>query len=452
MPTHTVSVTTVWPGRRGSSIWSGRDEAAVLHRFVANVGSMFRVPQEGGVWSVTGRVTQHPSYGPQIVVTEALLQQPSGQLLVRFLTTHRAFRGFGIGVARASQLHERFGSELYDILDDGAVSRLEEIIAPDAAVKLVIAWEEVSAETVAVRWLSAYGFDAGLAMKLMLLYGKDLIAKLSENPYRMLAFASWKATDEAAHALGVKADDPKREIAVVEHCLHRRLSAKHTVTPAVDLRSEVGSMLNGLSRASRAIQCAIDDRAVAEVPEGFRAIGVGLMEKAVEDFFRGKLAERHHSQPTLFGDDYADPSIEAALRRFDEHTIFKLTDEQKRAVMMSLKEPFSIIAGGAGVGKTTVLRALCSVLEGFRQTPFVMALSGRAASHMRAATGQVATTIEAFLRTAKSIPVKSSPLVVIDESSMLDLSTMYKIVGPFRRRPACSSSATHISYPRSASV
>jgi exodeoxyribonuclease V alpha subunit len=59
-----------------------------------------------------------------------------------------------------------------------------------------------------------------------------------------------------------------------------------------------------------------------------------------------------------------------------------------------------------------------------------MALSGRAAQRMRDATGRDASTIAAFLRAAEQghFDPESEPLVIIDESSMLDLPLMYRIL------------------------
>jgi exodeoxyribonuclease V alpha subunit len=66
-----------------------------------------------------------------------------------------------------------------------------------------------------------------------------------------------------------------------------------------------------------------------------------------------------------------------------------------------------------------------------------MALSGRAAMRLREVTGRPATTIAGFLQSArdKSIDLGLDPLIVIDEASMIDLSTIYRVVQSLK--PGC---------------
>ena len=83
-----------------------------------------------------------------------------------------------------------------------------------------------------------------------------------------------------------------------------------------------------------------------------------------------------------------------------------------------------------GTGKTTVLQVIHRIAEQVGVPVLQMALSGRAAQRIREATGRPASTIAAFLRAAEqgSVDPESEPLVIIDESSMLDLPLMYSIV------------------------
>ena len=97
---------------------------------------------------------------------------------------------------------------------------------------------------------------------------------------------------------------------------------------------------------------------------------------------------------------------------------------------MGVSHPLSVLTGGAGVGKTTVLKVIHEVCE--RTGSFVrqMALSGRAAQRMREATGREASTIAKFLREAGEgkIDPRGDPLVIIDESSMLDLPLVFDLI------------------------
>jgi exodeoxyribonuclease V alpha subunit len=108
----------------------------------------------------------------------------------------------------------------------------------------------------------------------------------------------------------------------------------------------------------------------------------------------------------------------------------QLNPAQHRAVEMAVYHPLSVLTGGAGTGKTTVLRLVHDVAERIGVPVLQMALSGRAAQRLRGATGREAFTIAAFLRAAGRgvVDPASEPLIVIDESSMLDLPLTYSLV------------------------
>jgi exodeoxyribonuclease V alpha subunit len=108
---------------------------------------------------------------------------------------------------------------------------------------------------------------------------------------------------------------------------------------------------------------------------------------------------------------------------------FALNAAQSDAVRMAAAHPLLLITGGAGVGKTTVLKAICSMLESAGQETYLMALSGRAAKRMAEATGRKTMTIAGFLRNVAKEPLPGNCTIVIDEASMLDLLLAYRVMG-----------------------
>jgi exodeoxyribonuclease V alpha subunit len=106
-------------------------------------------------------------------------------------------------------------------------------------------------------------------------------------------------------------------------------------------------------------------------------------------------------------------------------------------VYLALTSPFSLICGGAGVGKTTVLHAILEAAKSLNAQVYMMALSGRAARRMSEATGHPAMTIASFLKAVDNgmIDLDCEPTLAIDESSMVDLATMYRILR--RIKPGC---------------
>ena len=142
-----------------------------------------------------------------------------------------------------------------------------------------------------------------------------------------------------------------------------------------------------------------------------------------------ELLARHGSED-LIAREVDDQDLDAWLEDASKTIGVDLGDEQRAAVRMALLGRFGLLVGGAGVGKTTVLKAVVAASEHFGRAVHQMALAGRAAVRMTQATGRKAWTIAAFLNgvEARRIVVGPEALVVVDESSMLDLPTLYRIL------------------------
>ena len=427
----TVTISTVCPGASGGAIFSGRDDTGAPLRFVANRDRIFRAPVAGEVWSIEGEIQRHPTYGDQVHVEQASLVQPTGRLIIDFLLKNPAFDGLGIGKAKATRLWTKFGSDLHTVLSQGNVDRLADVLSVESAQKLVEAWRAVAEEASVVSFLDDHGFDIRLANRVRKIWPEEALTKLRENPYRMLAFADWEKVDRMSRSLGVALDDPRRQVAAVEAYLYRRLDAKHTLTAREmlldGLCGAMGMCSLGVARA--AVDRALREHAIVDAGDGYQPLGAAVMEKAIANRLRELLAGVPGPERNLFSINL--PSIIAgAITEFENSSQVRLSAGQRAAVAMALHQPLSVLTGGAGTGKTTVLQVIHRIAEQVGVPVLQMALSGRAAQRMREATGRPASTIAAFLRAAEqgSVDPESEALVVIDESSMLDLPVMYSIV------------------------
>lgn len=424
----TVTISSVHPGPSGGAIFSGHDTAGTRLRFVANRDRICRVPVVGEVWSLEGVSCSHPRYGDQVHVLRAAPIEPTGRLIINFLLRHPAFDGLGIGKAKAARLWAEFGPDLHVALSEGDV-RLSELLPGDSARKLVDAWHSVTEEASVVSFLDQHGFDLRLANRVRAVWPKSTLAKLIDNPYRMLAFANWEKVDRAARLLGVAEHDPRRQVAAVEAFLYRRLDAKHTLTPRAMLLDGVRGQTQSLDVASAAVDQALNEHAIVVTGGSYQPLGAAVMEKVVADRLREILGGAPGSARNLFSTNIASIVTEE-IADFERTARLKLNAGQRQAVEMAVHQPLGVLTGGAGTGKTAVLRVVHSIAEQVGVPVLQMALSGRAAQRMREATARPASTIAAFLRTAerRRLDPESEPLVIIDESSMLDLPLMYSVV------------------------
>lgn len=223
----------------------------------------------------------------------------------------------------------------------------------------------------------------------------------------------------------------------MEEALYRAAEKGHTCATISDLHQTVSRLLaphpaptaalaKALLQGKSTGQFIVRNTASGDVM--LHAPGTYIMERSCAEFILSLLREPVLQQP-LFPTDVASviADFERSERDHLKLNTFALNDAQRVAVNTSFTNRFSIITGGAGVGKTTVLKALYKALDRLGKPRFQMALSGRAAARMTEATQESATTIAGFLRNATEDDMGESPVVIIDEASMLDVVTFYKL-------------------------
>lgn len=426
----TILVGQVWPSRWGGAAFSGRDDKGVFYRVLGGGKVLSKAPSVGEFWRVAGPVKHHPTYGPQIEATIAMQVTPEGEHIRRFLAKSRAFSG--IGETKAKQLWNRFGMNLVTVLDTKDRAALCEVLKEDLADSLLQAWVESRSEARVVQWLDTHGFPLRLAARVVKLWGVLAPEKIAENPYRMLAVAGWEQVDRAAQLIGFPPDAEARQIAAVEAVCYKSMDNKHTVMKTRELLLGVGDLLKvGRDEAERALELAEEDQAVVRLNEDrVQALGPNVMETYLRVRLAAMVASEWVPPRHLFWAAPSDAQVDELLAEFQAENTLKLTDEQKQAVWMALTQRVGMILGGAGTGKTTVLKAIMWCVEKLQGTVHAVALAGRAAIRMTEATGRPARTIAGFLGVAErgDLTLDGSDLVVVDEASMVDLPLAYSLM------------------------
>lgn len=399
-------------------------------------------PEPYQFWEVKGTATEVTvKRGPydvteiQVEPTELAMTACSGKVIREILAHSDRFRG--IGESKANALWIAFRDELYNILDEGDVAELERVLTHDVAVRLADAWSHY-ANGRFISYLQKHGFPAMLARKFLDRHGKRAKEMLEDDPYRLLSYeGSWQKVDHLATQVFVLVpDDPRRLSAAVEEGLYSITRKQDTAATPEKVREKLRRLLfiNGNSAETRSLMDAAMSLAKTNgsylvTPEGlFQTIGPYIMEAAVANRIAGLVSESD-PQLSLLLAGTSIARIDAMIDEYEAESDVTLTQEQRAAVHMSVAERFSVITGGAGTGKTTVLKALYYVLAKVGYGVVQMALAGKAAMRMREATGMESHTIAGFLNNADKIIGErgAHTYYLIDEASMLDLKTAYRI-------------------------
>lgn len=390
--------------------------------------------QPGQWWKVYGEASRRFSEVNGYKVTEwqidassAFLAHPSGEHVVAFMADSPAFEG--IGHVKARKLWESFGSRLYEILDSGDADVLAAVLTPESARQVASAWAQ-HGDSRTLQWLQTQGFDVALGRKVVQFFGMEAAAKLEEDPYRLLSFcAGWKQVDALARSrFSVADDDPRRLQGAIEEACYRLFAAGHTVAPSSLLMSYLESVLGGQTEGFRwrtlipiALDQGLTNGSFVVAEQGVQPLGPLVMEAMVARAVADRLLPEQDAQLLAYKD------VSGVMADYELAEGITLNAEQRLAVRTAAANAVVLIMGGAGVGKTTVLKALYEVYDRAGVCVIQVALAGRAAKRMQEATGRSASTIASFLRGLKDGDLSAPTVLVIDEASMVDIITMSRI-------------------------
>ena len=381
--------------------------------------------QCGETLEVKGNWVVDRRYGRQFKVISVKSILPS--------TVHgiRKYLGSGLvpGIGRhfANKIVDHFGSNTLDIISDESV-RLREVpgIGNQRAHSIRKAWEEQRAIREVMMFLQTFGVSSNRCVRLVNRYGNQAKAILQNEPYRVareMDGIGFKTADQIALNLGFGNDSPKRLDAGLLFSLGELESEGHTCMPRRRWIQHAANLLETSEKnlEPRANQL-LETREVVS-PEGDLRV-------QLPDSHRAETTIAEVVMRTLRAKSALPPiKVDIAARWAQEKANFQFAPEQVEAIGKGLREKVSIITGGPGTGKTTILRALVQIVSAKKADGVLAAPTGRAAQRLSAATGAQAKTIHRLLKFDPGMGRfqhdKSNPLqtrfVIVDESSMLDV-------------------------------
>ncbi len=376
---------------------------------------------------MTGEPVMTPDYGEQICATTAVPLVPRGEAIRHWLATNREIEG--VGPKTAQKLWDQFGEGLYDRLRSKDIDALAAVVGPLAAFQAAEAFTRLADEAHALEWFDRLGIEPSVAMLACRLWGGAAIERVTADPYALCVAEPWKRVDERARRLGVGANDDRRLTAAVLEIAARRFTTRgrgiggHMASTHADLVSGAQALL-GCDRvtAQRAFEIAAARGDVREHgADLWQARGPHLMERSIEKAIADRKAQGPRTLPSgLLASAIADIEAECGIN---------LDEVQRAAVEAAVTNRVMIIAGGAGTGKSTITRAVMTIINRMRRPYLQMALSGRAAKRLVEATGRPAMTVHRFLKAARYGKLGArGGLVVIDEASMIGTTDLWQIL------------------------
>lgn len=342
----------------------------------------------------------------------------------------------GIGPVYAKKLVKAFADKVFDVIE-AQPDRLKEIagIGPVRAERITGAWAEQKIIREIMVFLHSNGVGTARAVRIYKTYGADAVQVMSENPYRLardIRGIGFKTADAIAMKLGIEKTAMIRVRAGISYALTDAMDDGHCGLPRDQLLPLAVELLEV---AKELIQTALD----LELAEGtVVADSVGdTFCIFLSGFYRAEqvIAER---LLRLIQGGLPWPAIDAdkALPWIEQRTGLTLAQSQATAIRLAIASKVTVITGGPGVGKTTIVNSILRILAAKGVKLLLCAPTGRAAKRMREATGFEAKTIHRLLevdpktggfKRGPDLPIECE-LVVIDEASMVDVMLMQALL------------------------
>ncbi|MBV8774339.1 MAG: ATP-dependent RecD-like DNA helicase [Deltaproteobacteria bacterium] len=394
-------------------------------RRITVVGTLGGI-EVGGALRLNGHFEQHSKYGEQFRVEDFELLRPAG---VTALERYLASEVEGIGPVFARRIVTYFGESLPAVLDN-TPERLHEVpgLPRRTARRITAAWQDSSGLRELSVFLRGYGIGAAHARRIHKVYGRDSLSTIRSDPYVLAHTVSgigFRTADTVATRIGIPRDSIQRARAALLYLLEKMAEDGHVFAPFEYLAAQFESVLemdSGLAReAVDDLQQSGDIR--SERADDYTAIYLRRLHEA-------EISVAERIRMLSAGRGMGDNTIARALRAVtDSSAGLMLTAEQQLALTFVLKSKTSVITGGPGTGKTTLLRWLLAALDSAGLKPTLAAPTGRAARRLTDACGREAKTIhrlleyspesQGFLR-SEMMPLRSN-FLVIDEASMMDV-------------------------------
>jgi len=403
----------------------GRLSTVLIHQAQVFAGATMEF------WGAWGN---HPKHGEQFRAVRAIEKKPATSAALEKYLGSGLIRG--VGPATAKRIVGHFREKTLSVFEND-INALMKVpgIAEGKLKAITVSWNEHRAIRDVMIFLQGYGVSTLFSTKIYKTYGDQAIQIVSANPYRLahdIYGIGFFSADNIALSMGFERTGEKRIEAGIRHVLAASREQGHCFLTQGQIIENSLELLRGPIAPERILAVLHDLLSTDQI-------------KCRPLTREGTLADCYYSKKLYFDELSAAKSVLALLSQsvsIDRNRIstwidryclkhaIELSDEQLLAISGITGQPFAILTGGPGVGKTTCTKVLVQLLMAMKKTVLLAAPTGRAAQRMLEVIGHEAKTIHrllewapdknGFKRTEKN-PLMTNFLIV-DETSMLDIS------------------------------
>lgn len=407
---------------------------------VTVVGNIMN-PTPGEVMRVKGEWVNHPKFGEQLKVVFYQCAVPATTKGIEKYLGSGLIKG--IGPVMAKRIVTAFGENTLSVIEESCERLIEVPGIGQARVGMIAkAWQEQKEIRAVMLFLQSHGVSSTYAAKIYKQYGNDSIAVVQENPYRLahdIFGIGFLTADRIAEKMGFDKQSTERAQAGLIYALHEFSDEGHVFVPQEQLLSKTRELLdverNVLEKALLLLET--DRRVVVEaLPSDCNrendTVAVYLAKFHLSEVQAASRIRKLLRSPKAI----REIDVPKALEWVQDKLSITLAEKQVEAVGSAVTNKVSVITGGPGTGKTTIIRAILRIYAPLTKRILLAAPTGRAAKRMAETTGFEAKTIHRLLEYSmahggfqknEEHPLNAD-LVIIDEASMLDLILMHHLL------------------------
>lgn len=404
----------------------------------------FPLITEGECVELTGSFIAHTKYGEQFSVTDVKLTPPNTkESIIKYLSSGLIK---GVGIITATNIVNKFGESTLDVIEYNP-SRLAEVrgVSVNKAMEIAKEVQEVRRMQNSVMLMQQYGISTNLAVKIFNYYGNETDSILKTNPYKLVEDIDgigFFTGDKIAQKMGISPDSEFRFRAGVLHALKDYCDKSgNTYITLSNLKHNLSELLrvnidNYELRFENVLNKMLYDTIIQKFEKDNDTI-VALtkyynLEKIVAATLR--LYSVNSYIPSL--------DIKSEIETYEKLNNITMHENQKKAVELAVNSGVSVITGGPGTGKTTIIKCVLQIFKSMGKKVKLMAPTGRAAKRLNESCDEDASTIHRALEVDYNNPsmftynnLNKLPynVVIVDEVSMVDVQLMYFLIRALRR-------------------
>ena len=400
----------------------------------------FPMITEGERVKLVGDYILNKKYGKQFVCDKiSILKQNTIEGIERYLSSGLIK---GIGPITAHKIVEVFGEKTLDIIEFN-YSRLTEVngISPKKALDIFEGYSKIKDMQNAIIFLQEYNISTNLGIKIYNLYKSKTIELVKTNPYKLIEDVDgigFITADKIAQSLGIEKTSDFRIRAGIIHCL--KLSVDKDGNTYVSKNAFLNQVARLLGLEFEEIYSSLHDNLMNlqmdNIVRVFEFQGNDVVMLARYYYLELNIAKMIKQLCSYSSMQQIDVSDEINL--YQELNHIDLHNDQIKAIQTAVSNGVTVITGGPGTGKTTIIKCIVNLLKQMNLKVKLLAPTGRAAKRLSESTGEDASTIHRALEVtfeggSQTFTYNENnkfpyDCVIVDEISMIDVVLMSNLL------------------------